>query len=146
LGESGAADLAAASKLSTRYVFPNRATTIPVLQAALKANPADATAHFLSGSMYLAAGMADEALHEWHEARRLNRAIPVLHRNLGLLLLQMKNAPDQALEMFREGLASDRANLGLYSALSQTMTLLNRPSARMYPHHPARYRPRLFKI
>jgi tetratricopeptide (TPR) repeat protein len=68
-------------------------------------------------------------MREWNEARRLNRAIPVLHRNLGLVLLQLKNAPEQALEVFREGLASDRGNLGLYSALSQTMTLLNR-SAR----------------
>ena len=148
LGESGAADFAAASKLSTRYVFPNRAATIPVLKAALKANPADATAHFLSGSMYLAGGMVDEAMREWNEARRLNRAIPVLHRNIGLVLLQLKDAPDQALEVFREGLASDRANLGLYSALGQTMTLLNRPPAervealRQFPD-PARMPPAL---
>ena len=129
LGESGAADFAAASTLSTRYVFPNRAETLPVLHAALRANPSDATAHFLSGSMYLSGGMVDEALREWNEARRLNRTIPVLHRNLGLVLLQLKNAPDQALEVFREGLANDRANLGLYAALSQTMTLLNRPAS-----------------
>jgi tetratricopeptide (TPR) repeat protein len=129
LGESGAVDFAAASKLSTRHVFPNRAETVPVLRSALRANPSDATAHFLSGSMYLAGGMVDEALREWNEARRLNRAIPVLHRNLGLVLLQLKNAPDQALEVFREGLSNDRANLGLYSALSQTMTLLNRPAS-----------------
>jgi tetratricopeptide (TPR) repeat protein len=100
-----------------------------VLKAALKANPSDATAHFFSGSMYLAGGMVDEALREWNEARRLNRTIPVLHPNIGLVLLQLKNAPDQALEVFGEGLASDRANLGLYSALGQTMTLLNRPPA-----------------
>ena len=148
MGESGAADFAAASKLSTRYVFPNRAATIPVLKAALRANPADATAHFLSGSMDLAGGKVDEAIREWNEARRLNRAIPVLHRNLGLVLLQLKNAPDQALEVFREGLASDRANLGLYSALSQTMTLLNRPAServealRQFPD-PARMPPGL---
>ena len=129
LGESGAADFAATARLSTRYVFPNRAETIPVLQAALRANPSDATAHFLSGSMYLSGGMVDEALREWNEARRLNRTIPVLHRDLGLVLLQLKNAPDQALEVFREGLAYDRANLGLYAALSQTMTLLNRPAS-----------------
>jgi len=148
MGESGVADFAAASKLSTRYVFPNRAATIPVLKAALRANPSDATAHFLSGSMYLAGGMVDEALSEWNEARRLNRAIPVLHRNIGLVLLQLKDAPDQALEVFREGLASDRANLGLYSALGQTMTLLNRPPAervealRQFPD-PARMPPAL---
>ena len=148
MGESGAADFAAASQLSTRYVFPNRAATIPVLKAALRANPADATAHFLSGSMYLAGGMVDEALSEWNEARRLNRAIPVLHRNIGLVLLQLKDAPDQALEVFREGLATDRANLGLYSALGQTMTLLNRPPAervealRQFPD-PARMPPAL---
>jgi tetratricopeptide (TPR) repeat protein len=98
--------------------------------------------------MYLASGMVDDALREWNEARRLNRAIPVLHRNLGLVLLQLKNDPDQALEVFREGLAFDRANLGLYSALSQTMTLLNRPAServealRQYPD-PARMPPSL---
>ena len=83
---SGASDFAAASKMSTRYIFPSRPETFPVLHAALQANPQDATARFLLGSLYLSGGMAEAAQREWEQARRLDRKIPVLHRNLGLTL------------------------------------------------------------
>ena len=52
LGRPAGPDYAAASRLSTRYVFPQRAETLPVLQRALVVDPKDATAHFLLGSLY----------------------------------------------------------------------------------------------
>ena len=69
LGRSGREDFALASRQSTRYVFPNRRESILVLRRALEVNPADATAHFLLGSLFLSGGQTEEALAEWEKAR-----------------------------------------------------------------------------
>ena len=128
-GGDGKAEYAAASKLSTRYVFPYRATTLAVLRRALAANPNDATAHFLLGSLLMSGGMADRAIAEWQTARSLNPRIPVLHRNLGSVLLVAKRDDAGALEAFREGLGVDGTNIELYTGASQALSLLRRPAS-----------------
>jgi tetratricopeptide (TPR) repeat protein len=128
LGESGRPDFAAASAMSTRYVFPMRAHTLPVLRAALAANPDDATAHFLLGSLYLSGGMAENALEEWEDARRLDPTIPVLHRNLGLTWLHARHDPEKAREVLAEGTGADPTNVEVYDALDQALSLLGRPA------------------
>jgi tetratricopeptide (TPR) repeat protein len=129
MGVSGTADYRAASGMSTRYVFPNRLGTFPVLRAALLANPKDAVGHFLLGSLLLSGGRSDEAIAEWEEARRLDPKIPVLHRNLGMALLHARNAPDAALAAFVEGLDVDGGNMALYLGADQAQSLLGRPTA-----------------
>lgn len=124
LGESPAADYAAASRLPTAYVFPDGAQTLAVLEAALRANPNDATAHFLLGSMRLTSGYADRAITEWTGARKLNPAIPVLHADLGRTLLLVKHEPQAALEAFREGLEPDPKNADLYAGIDQASGIL----------------------
>src|SRR5207244_8970828 len=104
VAESGAPAFGAAARMSTRYVFPSRPETFPVLHAALQANPQDATAHFLLGSLYLSGGMAEAAQQEWEQARHLDRKISVLHRNLGLTLLHLGHDAKAALEVFLEGM------------------------------------------
>jgi tetratricopeptide (TPR) repeat protein len=128
-GGSGAADFAAAAKMSTRYVFPSRAESFPVFRAAIEANPRDATARFLLGSLYLSGGMADAARAEWDQARRLDRAIPVLHRNLGLLLLHVNHDAKAALGVFLEGMEADPTNLDLYLGTDQAMSALGSPAS-----------------
>src|SRR5205807_109068 len=65
LGKDGGADFAAASAMLTDYVFPNRPESFAVLRRAITANPNDATAHFLLGSLYVSGGMSKQALEEW---------------------------------------------------------------------------------
>ncbi|MFI5006619.1 MAG: DUF5107 domain-containing protein [Solirubrobacterales bacterium] len=127
-GGSPSPDFAAASGLSTRYVFPSRADSLPVLQRALAQNPSDATARFLLGSLFLAGGQADAAIAEWQEARRRSAKIPVLHRNLGLALLQARHDPAAALEVLREGMGVDGTNVALYYAADQAASLLGLPA------------------
>ncbi len=112
-------DFAAAASLSTRYVFPSRADSLPVLRRALEVNPQDATAHFLLGSLLLAGGRAEAAVAEWQEARRLDPKIPVLHRNLGLTLLQVAHDPQAALAVLSEGVGVDARNVALYYVADQ---------------------------
>jgi tetratricopeptide (TPR) repeat protein len=128
LGQSGSADFPAASKLSTAYVFPGRAEDIEVLSAALRANPQDASAHYLLGTLYFSRGLTDEALEHWTAARKINPQIPVLHASMGRALLHVKNDPQQALTVFQEGLRSDPANVELYTGLDQSLSILGRPA------------------
>jgi tetratricopeptide (TPR) repeat protein len=128
LGQSGAADFSAASKLSTAYVFPSRAEDVEVLSAALRANPQDATAHYLLGTFYFSRGLTDQALDHWTQARKFNPQIPVLHASMGRALLHVKNEREQALAVFQEGVRSDPANVELYTGLDQALSILGRPA------------------
>jgi Flp pilus assembly protein TadD len=143
LGQAGADDYRAASRMSTRFVFPYRPTTLMVLKRAIARDGGDATAHYLLGNLYMSAGLTDEAIAEWQTARKLNRSIPVLHRNLGLTLLSLKRDDRQAIEVLREGLGADPRNTELYADLTQAMSIDGRPAQERievlerYPDRPA---------
>src|SRR5437763_10652445 len=140
LGQSGSDDFTAASKLSTDYVFPSRAEDVEVLKAALRANPQDANAHYLLGTLYFSRGLTNDALDQWEHARRINPKIPVLHASLGRALLHVKNDPEGALNVFKEGLPADSVNVELYRGMDQALSILRRsPRERVaaleqYPH------------
>ena len=127
LGE--APEYAAAAKLSPRYVFPNGAQTLAVLEAALAAQPDDATAHYLLGNLRLQAGMVTEAVTEWQTARRLDPQIPVLHASLGRVLLRLSHDSQGAFEVFQAGLAADPRNAELYDGVATASAILGRPAA-----------------
>jgi tetratricopeptide (TPR) repeat protein len=118
-----------AARLDTTYVFPNRAETFGVLEAALVKNASDANASFLLGSLYLSGGRVDEALKAWTRARELNPRISSLHRNIGFTELLVRHDSRQALDAFRDGLEFDPSNVGVYTGIDQTMSILGRPAA-----------------
>jgi tetratricopeptide (TPR) repeat protein len=127
LGQSGEDDYRAASKMSTRYVFPDRPTDLAVLTDAVRRDPSDAAAYFLLGEIYYGGGMTKPALASWENARKLNPRIPVLHRNLGRALFALQQ--DQpAIDVFREGLKFDATNVELYTGLTQALAILDRPA------------------
>ncbi len=127
LGQSAASDFSEAAKLSTDYVFPSRGEDIQVLRAALNANPQDASANYLLGTLYFSKARTDDALAAWDEARKLNPHIPVLHASLGRALLHAKNDPEQALQVFQEGLRTDPRNVALYTGMDQALSILQHP-------------------
>jgi tetratricopeptide (TPR) repeat protein len=126
LGQSGSDDFTAASKFSTDYVFPSRAEDVEVLKAALRANPQDANAHYLLGTLYFSRGLTNDALDQWEHARTIDPKIPVLHASLGRALLHVKNDPEGALNVFKEGLPADSANVELYRGMDQALSILRR--------------------
>src|SRR5450755_1062183 len=128
LGQSGASDYEAASKLSTSYVFPSAAEELAVLSAVVHKNPGDATARYLLGTLYFSRGLTEAALDQWVEARK-SKAIPVLDASLGLALLHEKHDADHALSAFRDGLRSDATNVTVYLGADQALSLLAKPAS-----------------
>ncbi len=126
LGQNGRADFDAASRMPLTYVFPHRPDTLGVLRAAIEANADDATAHFLLGSLYLSGGMSDAAMREWETTRRLNPAVPTLHRNMGYTVLAMDGDAEKAIALFQEGTRVDASNVGVYYGLDTAMTKAHR--------------------
>ncbi|MGB9435837.1 MAG: DUF5107 domain-containing protein [Candidatus Acidiferrum sp.] len=121
LHQDGSADFQAGSHMPTTYVFPNRPESLEVLKRAISANPRDANAHALLGSLYMSGGMQDAAMSEWNAARQLNPAIPALLRNMGETVLYSRQSPERAIEFFQEGTKSDPQNAENYLGLEQAL-------------------------
>jgi tetratricopeptide (TPR) repeat protein len=116
-------DLQLAQSLSSTYVFPSRHSSYAVLNAALRHNPNDTTAQFLLGSLYLSSGLAEPAIAAWQRVRQTNPKIPVLHRNLGLALLQ-RSRYAEARTVLQEGVSADRDNVDVYLAFDAALSAL----------------------
>jgi predicted Zn-dependent protease len=121
LGESGASDYAAASKMPLLYIFPSEPDEITVLHAALAVNASDAFAHFLLGTLFFSKGIVDPALQEWKLAESLNPKIPSLQASMGRVLLEVKKQPGEAAAEFQRGLQMEPGNAALYLGLNQAM-------------------------
>jgi tetratricopeptide (TPR) repeat protein len=120
-GASPSADFETARSLPTTYVFPSRRSSYAVLNEALRANPSDGTARFLLGSLYLSSGLVEPAIESWQEVRRLRPDTPVLHRNLGVALLQ-RSEYSEARTVLQEGVGLDRDNVEVYLALDAVLS------------------------
>jgi len=121
LNQDGRADFAAAMKMPTTYVFPNRAETFDVLRRAIQVNSQDANAHFLLGSLFLSSDQPQQAMEEWQLAQEINPSIPTLQRNMGYAVLYENGPVDEAIELFREGKKHDSHNVDVYLGLEDAM-------------------------
>ncbi len=121
LHQDSSADFRAAAQMPMTYVFPNRPESLDVLKSAIAANPKDANAHALLGSLYMSGGMQDAAMAEWNAAHELNPAIPALLRNMGYTVLYSKQPPERAIEYFTEGTKSDPQNAENYLGLERAL-------------------------
>jgi tetratricopeptide (TPR) repeat protein len=127
--QDGSADDAAAAKMSTTYVFPNRAESLEVLRRAIAVNANDANAHALLGDLYMSGGMEREAMEEWSVARGLNPAIPALLRNMGSTAMYLRQPPEKAIELFTDGVNYDAQNAENYLGLERALKAAGRPAA-----------------
>jgi len=128
-GESGANDYAQASRLSTLYVFPSTLEDKLSLEAALRSNSNDPTAHYLLGTWFFARTKISEALPEWEAARHQNPKIPALQASIGLALLHEKHDFVGASKAFDEGIQYDPRNIVNYSGNAAAMSLTGKSSA-----------------
>jgi len=100
------------------------------------------TAHYLLGTQLFARGLTNDALSEWNTARNARAAIPVLHADIGRVLLREKHDSIGALKAFREGIPVDPLNRQLYEGVDEALSIMSRPareravSLEQYPDLP----------
>ena len=128
-GESGVNDYAQASRLSTLYIFPSTVEDKLALEAALRANSNDPTAHYLLGTWFFARAKTSDALREWEAARQRNPRIPALQASIGLALLHEKHDFGAAAKVFDEGIQYDPRNIVNYSGNAAAMSLTGKSAA-----------------
>lgn len=121
LHQDDAADWRRAASLPVRYVFPHRASSFPVLRAALSANPFDAHAHFLLALLDLDSGLTKQALIQLEQSRELNSGLPELHRLYAAELLAARYDPAGAIIVLREGLRLHPSDPALTRALDDAI-------------------------
>jgi tetratricopeptide (TPR) repeat protein len=121
LGEEGAADFKLASSQRLEYVFPNRAGSVAVLQAAIHEDPQDASAHFLLGLLYLDANSAGDSIAELQAARAIRKDIPELYFVLARAFWRAKEGKGAAVSLLREGVQANPSNQELKSLLAEAI-------------------------
>jgi len=127
--QDGGADFAAAAKMPTVYIFPNRPESFDVLKRAIAVNPKDANAYALLGDLYMSGGMEDEAMKQWGAARAIDPKLPALLRNMGYTSLYLKQPPEKAIEYFTDGVRYDPQNAENYLGLERALKEAGRPAA-----------------
>lgn len=123
--QDGSADYAAAAKMPTTYIFPNRPESFEALKGA---NRQDANARALLGDFYMASGIEDEAMKEWNAARAIDPKLPALLRNMGYTALYLKQPPERAIEYFTDGVKYDPQNAENYLGLEKALKKAGRPA------------------
>ncbi len=85
-----------ATKAPTDYVFPFQMEMIPVLEAAMQANPADSRAPYYLGNL-LYDWQPERAVALWEKSAALGADFPVVYRNLAMVYAKQDGARDKVL-------------------------------------------------
>lgn len=124
--EGGArAAFAAAAALPPDYCFPNCLESVPALEAAMRANPADPRAPYYLGLFWYAHRQYDDAIACWERARQLDPRFPTVHRNLGLAYYNRRKDPRRALDAYETAMALGPGDARVFYELDQLRKRLN---------------------
>ena len=130
-----AASLAAfqrAAALPPDYCFPHRLESVPALEQAMRANPADARAPYYLGNFWYAHRRYVEAVACWEQAAALDPSFPTTQRNLGLAYYNKRAEPARALAAYERAFALDPDDARVLFELDQLRRKLNHaPAARL---------------
>ena len=115
LGDAGraAAYWADAAKASPDYCFPARIEEMIVLQAALKANPADARAHYYLGNLFYDKKRYQEAIRQWELSVKLDPSFAIPWRNLGIAYFNIHRDHNRALAAYDNAFKANPADARL---------------------------------
>ncbi len=121
-----------AAALPTDYCFPHRLESVLVLEAAMRANPADARAPYYLGNFWYAHRRYAEAIECWERARELDPSFPTTHRNLGLAYFNKLHDPERARAAYERAFALNPNDARVLFELDQLAKKLNRsPQERL---------------
>jgi tetratricopeptide (TPR) repeat protein len=111
------------------WCFPARLEEIRILEAAQRANPADARAPYYLGNLLYDRRRHEEAIVQWERAARLDPAFPTTWRNLGIAEYNVRRRPARALAAYRRAFRADPTDARVLYELDQLRKRLNHASA-----------------
>lgn len=97
---------AAAAKGSTDYCFPFRAEELDILNAAIKANPSDARAHYYLGNLLYFLNRKAEGIIQWEKAVAADPQLGIAWRNLGFAYSRNKEN-QKAISAYEKAVAAN---------------------------------------
>jgi len=106
----------AATKMPVDYCFPFRLESIDVLNAAIKANPSDARAHYYLGNL-LYDLQPERAIKLWEKSAALDNTLAVVHRNLGWGYFRHDNDATKAIASYEKAISCAGRDAGYYLEL-----------------------------
>ena len=114
-----------ASTMSEDYCFPNKIEEVLALQAAAKANPKDAKAHYYLGNFWYANRQYKEAQNAWEKSLDLEDTFAITHRNLSLLYFNKTEQKELARIHLEKAFSLDSTDARLLMELDQFYKKIN---------------------
>ncbi len=134
--EGRASDAAAYRRLARdtdlRWAFPSGLDALDALESAIAAEPDDASARMLLGSLLYASGRRGDAASHWDEALSLGHRHPVLLRNAALAAYAVHHDDDRAWTLYGEAVAAAPADARLRYEQDQLAERLGHPVAERH--------------
>ncbi len=103
----------AAAKASPDYCFPSRLEEIPILEAAMRANPADARAPYYLGNLFYDRKRHAESIRLWETSAKLDPGYSVVWRNLGIGYFNILKQPARARSAYEKAFRANPADARL---------------------------------
>jgi len=101
------------AKADSAFCFPSRLEEIPVLRAALQANPEDARANYYLGNLLYSKQQTQAAVDLWKKAAKSDPGFFIPWRNLGIEAYNKRDDLNEALGYFKKAVECGSRDLRL---------------------------------
>lgn len=118
-----------AAAASPDYCFPARLEEMLVLKAAVKANPADARAHYYLGNLLYDKQRYDEAIEHWERSCELDASFSIPFRNLGIAYYNIRHDADRAHDAYEKAFTANSSDARLLYEVDQLQKRMNASAA-----------------
>jgi hypothetical protein len=99
--------------MSSDYCFPFRLEEIGILEAAMKASPADPRAPYYLGNLLFEL-QPEKAISMWERSRNLDNTFAMTHRNLGYAYTEVKNDLPASIASFEKAISLNNKEQSWY--------------------------------
>jgi tetratricopeptide (TPR) repeat protein len=112
------------------YCFPSRLEDISILEAAMRANPADARAPYYLGNLLYDRRRHEEAIRYWERSAKLDADFSIVWRNLGIGYFNIRQQPGKARAAYNKAFAANPADARLLYERDQLWKRLGEKPAK----------------
>ncbi len=114
-----------AEEADPEYCFPNRISTIPVLEKAMELNIEDAKASYYLANLYYDKKQYSRAVKLWERSSELNPEFPTVFRNLSLAYYNKYSQKEKARKCLEKAFSLDKTDSRVLFELDQLYKKIN---------------------